>query len=129
MNSVTSMKLKSTNINKESPTISNSKNWDDCLRNTLVLHHTHIHPSDWNAIDPNRNNQKFLSKWKKVPAEDMKHYENMLKDEGRSYAYVSLLHLCRRQNIEYIHFNEHAPKINNLAAFDDEWSKHITKNY
>ena len=122
------MKLESTNISNESAITPISKNWNDCIYQFLEISHLHILPNDWYALpDSTKPNCKAL--WKSVPVEDLENYHQMIIDQGRSYAYVSLLHLCARQNIRNIKFSKNAPIITNLNAFEDEWANHIPTRY
>ena len=91
-----------------------------CIGQHIVLNPRHVQTRDWAAI-ADYTNLETPSAWKKVPAEDSVHFERLIVEDGMSFAFVSLLQVCRRNNIDWIYFTWTAPITGGLETFDEHW--------
>jgi len=107
MNSVVSTKL----LDNNSP-----RDFTESLGKVIYVNKMHVSPTDWGWISP----ADADSAWKKVPREDTEYLGQIVR-EGCSFAYASLLQVCDRNNIDWIHFSNEHRKIRGLTVFDDAW--------
>lgn len=115
MNSAVSTKLLDTNSSRE---------FTEALGKVIYINRMHVSPADWKWIAPNNAENA----WKKVPTEDTE-YLGQLVREGCSFAYASLLQVCDRNKIEWIHFSDEHRKIRGLTVFDDAWAESNSDPY
>lgn len=93
----------------------------DCVGTHIVLNPRHVQNRDWSAV-ADYTNLETPSAWKKIPLEDScDYFEKLIKEDGLSYAFVSLLQVCRRNNIDWIYFTWTAPIAGGLEVFNDDW--------
>jgi len=92
----------------------------NCVGQHIVLNPRHVQARDWAAV-ADYTNLETPTAWKQVPAEDSVHYERLIVEDGLSFAYVSLLQVCRRNNIDWIYFTWTAPLAGGLEVFDEHW--------
>ena len=115
MNSVVSTKLLDTELEHD---------FTEAFGKVIYINRLHVTPKDWTVISPTNTS----SMWKKVPKEDTE-YLGQLVREGCSFAYASLLQVCDRNKIEWIHFSDEHRKIRGLTLFDDAWAESNSDPY
>ena len=92
--------------------------FNESYSTVVSVNKLHITPKDWEWISA--AHPHAYETWKKVPKEDHQYLEQLVRD-GCSFAYASLLQVCARNNIKWIHFSDEHALINRLAVFEKEW--------
>jgi len=91
-----------------------------CIGQHIVLNPQHVQSRDWACI-ADYSNLETPAAWKRVPDDDSEYFERLIKEDGFSYAFVSLLQVCRRNNIDWIYFTWTAPLTGGLEVFNEHW--------
>lgn len=91
-----------------------------CIGQHIVLNPQHVQSRDWACI-ADYTNLETPAAWKRVPDDDSEYFERLIKEDGFSYAFVSLLQVCRRNNIDWIYFTWTAPLTGGLEVFNEHW--------
>lgn len=97
-----------------------TSHFKECIAQHIVLNPRHIQMRDWSAV-ADYTNVETPAGWKRVPDDDSEHFERLITEDGLSYAFVSLLQVCRRNNIDWIYFTWTAPLTGGLEVFDEHW--------
>ena len=92
----------------------------ECISQHIVLNPQHVQARDWAAI-ADYTNLETPSAWKRVPDDDNEYFERLIKEDGLSFAFVSLMQVCRRNHIDWIYFTWTAPLTGGLEVFDEHW--------
>ena len=97
-----------------------TSHFKQCIHQHIVLNPQHIQARDWAAI-ADHTNLETPTAWKRVPEDNCEEFERLIKEDGLSYAFVSLLQVCRRNNVDWIYFNWTAPITGGLEVFHEHW--------
>ena len=98
-----------------------TSHFKECIAQHIVLNPQHIQMRDWGAVGPDYTNLETPAGWKRVPDDDSEHFERLIVEDGLSYAFVSLMQVCRRNGIDWIYFTWTAPLTGGLEVFDEHW--------
>ena len=97
-----------------------TSHFKQCIGQHIVLNPQHVQSRDWACI-ADYTNLETPAAWKRVPDDDSEYFERLIKEDGYSYAFVSLLQVCRRNNIDWIYFTWTAPLTGGLEVFNEHW--------
>ena len=105
-----------------------AKPFNDMIRKMLVANINHISKTDWLQL-PNCKvihsiqDPKSTDLWVFVPEDDNSIYESLIK-AGYSYAFVSLLQVCARNQASWIFFSDDNLCVAGIHEFEEAEAPH-----